>query len=87
MRDELSIKVAESDKGSDHFDRFGWFPLFHHLEFGGVHEHLPISDHQSQVFHLHLVKGTLGEFEMEVFLLHSIQYLPDPFLAFVTQTA
>ena len=47
VRDEFSIEVTESNEGSDCFDRFRWFPLFHCLEFGGVHEYLSIPYHQS----------------------------------------
>ena len=45
VQDELSVEVTEPNKGSDCFDRLGWFPLFNCLKFGGVHEYLPILDY------------------------------------------
>ena len=56
--------------------------MFHSLEFGRVHEYFSILDYQSKVLHFCLVKGTLGQFEVEVFLLHPIKYPSHSFLTF-----
>ena len=80
VRDELLVEVAKSDEGSDCFYRLGGLPLFHGLQFGGIHEYFSICDYQSQVLHFCLIKGTLGQFEVEIFLLHPVEYLFSPFL-------
>ena len=53
VRNEFSIEVTESNEGSDHFDRFRWFPLFHGLKFGGVHEYFSISYHLLRMLDRH----------------------------------
>ena len=71
---ELLIEVTESYEGSDCLDQFGWFPLFYGFELGWVHKYFAVFDYSSQVFHLSLVKGTLSQFEVEVFLFHPIEH-------------
>ena len=56
-------------------------PLFYGSKFGRVHVYFSILDYQSQVFHLHLVKGTFGQFKVEVLFLHPFKYSLSPFLA------
>ena len=34
--DQLLVEVTESNERSDHFNRFGWFPLLNSLELGGI---------------------------------------------------
>ena len=83
VRDELLIKVTESDEGPDCFYQSRRLSLFHSLEFSGVHMYFPVLDYQSQVLHLDLVKSTFGQLEVEVFFLHPFEYSLSPFLAFL----
>ena len=42
--------------------------------------YFPILDHQSQVLHFSLVKGTLCQLQVEIFLLHPFEYPLGSFL-------